>query len=42
MQIHNLSFSQNADVKSEYVFSCRRLTPFRPSNLTIAYQYGKG
>ena len=26
----------------EAVFSCRRLTPFRPSNLTIAYQYGKG
>ncbi len=24
------------------VFSCRRLTPFRPSNLTIAYPYGKG
>lgn len=24
------------------VFSCRRLTPFRPSNLTIVYPYGKG
>ena len=24
------------------VFSCRRLTPFKPFNLTFAYPYGKG
>jgi len=38
--LENSNLENNQDVKS--VFSCRRLTPFRPFNLTIAYPYGKG
>ena len=34
--------SNNVTNVTKFVFSCRRLTPFRPFNLTIAYPYGKG
>ena len=37
------SFSLSSTIKNPLnVFSCRRLTPFRPFNLTFAYPYGKG